>query len=350
MKRSAMLRAFQVLKEKPMILLLIFPMQALSAFSLKFLPDFSSVLNLVGLYSNTSEVYSTITTNFMIFSLINSLLSMVTFAGTFLLVPPAIELLRDGAAGRKTESSWYMRGLRLHWWKPIVSNMIVGAITGVVFIVFYVLLLVLSFAITPLISAGFSGMQVPSSGIEGPAIIVGLIIGLIGGSVIGLAVLIIKALFAMFLPALADRSFGGAFKLMFSRKGLRKFFRAFGGLILISLVPSIFIVALGAAYIALTGIPGGTLGIVTALCNFLRSWTGVFGTVLCSLSGVVTYAFEFCLFQQVKEEEDQVCQSALPSPLLSSQNDVKHHAFAETETAEEIEPEDGAKTSQEDKQ
>lgn len=305
MRKSAMVRAFQLLADKPMVLLLIVPVQALSALSIKFMPDLSGLLNPNNFMNPATAPDSTFMLSYMVYLFISSIIGLVGLAAAFLLTPPAMELYADGAAERATEEGWYMRGLRKHWWKPIVSRLVMSVPIAVVAIGVYIVTLLLSFLLVPMFSLGYSGLGGPSSGAEGGALVMGIAFGLLVAGAIILASLAIQSFFALFLPALVDRSFGEAFKLLFSRKGLRKFFKAFGGFLILTVIPLVIIALLGGLYIVLNGVPDGPLGIVAAMLGFLRSWTGVLGMFLASLTGVLIYAFEFSLYQQVKEEEGQ---------------------------------------------
>lgn len=299
MKKSAMLQALQALQKKPILILLILPIQVVSLISLAFLPDFSSLMNLNSLTSGSSSALVAFQASDMIYLLVNSFASLVSLAGMFVLIPPAIELLRDCAAGVETPAGWYARGLRKHWWKPIVSGLISGAIMFAFAFVLYIVLVVVMMVGSVGLAIGSSAVTLSTNSIMPIAVIVGVVFGLI----IAVIMLVIEAFFALFLPALADRGFGESFKLLFSRKGLRKLPKLFGGLLLIALIPGILNAALMAGYLLIKGIPGDAMGLMTVLMNYMHSWPFILGMLFSGLARVVVYPFQFSVFQQVKDEE-----------------------------------------------
>lgn len=306
MNNSAMLRAFGMLRKRPVLILLILPMHAVSLLSLAFLPDLTKLLDFNALTSGSAML--SMQASSIVSSLVSSLASVISFAGLFVLLPPAVELMADGAAGAETAPGWYGRGLRRHWWKPVVVSLITGAILGaIVFVLYIAMIFLIIIVMIPFMgSLSWYGSSPSASGAESalsgamPAITA---VAVIFGLFIAAISLLIQSFFGLFLPALADRGFGGAFRLMFSRKGLRKFPRMLGGMALISLVSGLIVTTLGALRILIVGIPEGQLGPVIALWDFIRSAPGILGMLLVSVIGLLQYPFQFGVYQMVKDEE-----------------------------------------------
>jgi hypothetical protein len=305
MKKSAMMQAFQTLQKKPLLLLLILPIQAVSILSLIFMPDYSKLLSMNNLAYYSNEVSTSLQMSYIIFLLATSVTSLITLIGTFVLLPPAMELLRDGAADVESTAGWYMRGLRKHWWKPIVSSLIVSCILGVIVFVLYIVLVVVMMIAMSAMASGFaaSGSYSSVDGALNSIMPVAFGIGIVFGLIIAGISLVIQSVFALFLPALADRGFGESFKLLFSKRGFRKLPKLFGGLLLIYLVPAILNCAIFAAYILIKGIPNDAMGFLTLILSYVRSWPGILGMLLSAIAQAVVYPFQFCVFQQVKDEE-----------------------------------------------
>lgn len=304
MNNGAMYRAFQMIRKKPVILLLLLPIHAVSLLTFTFMPDFSQMLNSIN--SLDSSAMMSFQMKNMLYVLASSMISLISLAGLFVLMPPAMELLSDGAAGRETGNGWYSRGLRKHWWKPVVVNLITGAIMGVIMIILYIAIAVILGIFIGIWSGaryGGNDANIDLNDFLGgimPAMLAG---GVIFGSVLFVVTLLFRSFFALFLPALADRGFGEAFKLMFSRKGLRKFPRVLGGFLVINLVSGLIVTTFGAGHILLAGIPSGPFGPLVAILNFLRSWTGAFALLLGSVISIMQFPFQFSVYQTIKDEE-----------------------------------------------
>jgi hypothetical protein len=310
MDNSAMFRAFRMLRKKPILLLLLLPVNLISILSIVFMPDISSYLDFNALMNNPNAMLTTMQVTNMVSTLVSSVVSLVSLACIFLLLPPAMELMRDGAEGRETQAGWYSRGLRSHWWKPVVNGLVAQGIVGALAVgVSVVLAIVMMVVMMPLMSANMGTID-PSmppdnivNGMMGNILPVSIAIGIVTALVLGALEIIIRSFLGLLLPALVDRPFGQAFKLMFSRRGLRKFPKLLGGLLLIQLVPGLFYTALGAGYFLIAGIPGEPMGLVTLLFDFMRSWAGILGMLLVYVFKSITYPFEFCVYQQVLDEE-----------------------------------------------
>lgn len=308
MKKSAMLQAFKVIGQKPIVLLLILPIQAISVLCMKFYPDMSSMLdmnNLINMSQNSISSYMmSFMSSFLVFMLVASLASLLGLAAMFLLTPPSMELFRDGAAGAETEVGWYLRGLRKHWWKPIVASLVLGAATSIVGFIFYIIYFVVSLFISPLIGLGMAGISTNDiNSVMGQTMNISLIVGSVFGLAMAVPLVFVEAMFATFLPALADKGFGEAFKLVFSKKGFRKVPKAFGGYLLMALASTLITVVFFIGYVLLTGIPEGPFGYFTVIFKYISSWAGVLSMLLASLTVVIKPAFQFCLYQQIKDEE-----------------------------------------------
>ena len=312
MNNSAMLRSIQLLKRKPMILLLLLPIQLVSALSLLAMPDMSKLLDFNNLIYHQEEMMNSMMLANLMSMLVSSIVSLVSLAGMFLLIPPAMELLNDGAAGEDTTQGWYMRGLRSHWWKPIVSSMIIGTISGIVFFALYIVCVIASsIALAPILQS-LDGISRELSPIDAVNAVLPQLLGPLG-IIIGLFVLVllivelfVTSLFGLFLPALTDRKFSDAFKVLFSRKGLRQLPRMLGGQIILAVVPSILMAALGVVYFAINGVPSQPYDMLIAILDFLRSWEFLLGVVLISIFPVINVAFQYCVYQKVRDAEKAV--------------------------------------------
>ncbi len=315
MKKSAMVLAFQTLRRKPMVLLLLLPVPVISvivsAVSLQALPDLSKMMDMDYLMNYASGMNATqnmMITN-MISMLVSSVSAILSLCSAFLLVPAAMELLADGAAGRETSPGWFTRGMRRHWWKPITDSAITGGIFAVLFIPLYIVFIVLvTFAATGLTMGSISNYGDSSSldslngimsGIMTP-IFVGAIVF---GGIVYVLELLVSSIFGLFLPALADRGFGDAFKLLFSKKGFRKLPRMLGGKALITLVPGFIYAVLYVAYLLITGLPADTMGYLINILSFMKSWAGILGLLLISIMGILIYPFRFGVHQLLRDEE-----------------------------------------------
>jgi hypothetical protein len=309
MKKSAMSQAFKALGRKPLVFLLILPVPLAGILHVCFMPDLSKLMDLNNAVYNM-EYYP----DFQFFAdqmrsiVVGSLASVISLAGIFLLLPPAVELLRDGAAGTETPRGWFARGIVNHWWKPAVTSVITGAAYFVVSIpaaiVMCVSIFMRSFTLTG--DFYFSSYMSPNDAVNTvmntlfPDLLWQIVIF---GAVFGVLALVAYSLFGLMLPALADRKFGAAFKLMFGRKGFRNLPRMAGGLLLLYVVPQAVFVGFGALYVMTAGVPGDYMGWILALYSFIRSWAGLLAFVISALFIVLTYAFKFCVYQQIKEEE-----------------------------------------------
>lgn len=305
MKNSAMLCAFRLLRQRPTLLLLMLPAQAVSLISLAFMPDFSAVLNFGAMMDNAAML-SFQATN-LLYTLASSLASLVAFTGLFVLIPPAMELLSDGAAGRGTGAGWYGRGIRRHWWKPVVTGMIKNAVLGAFALLLYVALILVVVVLVATNAASLSGVSPTSllNNIAPAATIAGVFFGV----AIAAVSLFVESFFGLFLPALADRSFGAAFRLMFGRAGLRKLPKLLGGTLLIGLASFLPVALAGTAHTLIHGVPAGNLGLISAILRFFGSAPGIMSLLLSSVIGVLQVPFQFCVHQQVRDGEAQ----ALPA-------------------------------------
>lgn len=291
MEDSAMLRAFQMLRKKPILLLLILPMQAVSILALPFMPDFSAILDYSSIGRNSINSYML---SNMMFMFVSSLSSIISLAGMFLLLPQAMELMGDCSAGRDTASGWYARGLRRHWWKPVVTSLITGAIAGAVILCFYLVMLVVFIALlVPLLNAG-------NGALEGGALAAVIVAGAAMIFILSLLSLALQAFFAPLLPALTEKNFGDAFKLVFSRKALRQLPRLVGGYLLVAFVSGLAVCAAGALWVIIAGVPEGPTGPILAMMDFIRSGAGVFSLLLSSVIGVILYPFQFAVYRKIE--------------------------------------------------
>ncbi len=306
--------AFQTFRRKPMVLLLLLPVPVISvilqAINLQFLPDLSKLLDVNYLLENSARMETTqqmMITN-MVSMLVSSLSLILSLCFVVLLVPATMELLADGAAGVETAPGWFTRGLRRHWWKPITDSAITDGIFIVLFIPLYIVFIVVGVAVSG-VAAGaagsMGGMPVPDTadGIMSSILAPILLMALIFAVIVFVLRLLVYSVFGLFLPAMADRGFGQAFRLMFSKKGFRKLPRMLGGQALILLLPGLVYVVLFAAYLLISGLPVDAQGYLIGILNFMKSWAGILGLLLVSIMGILIYPFRFAVYQLVRDEE-----------------------------------------------
>jgi hypothetical protein len=309
MKRSAMLQAFRALGKKPMIFLLVLPIALVGLLSVLLMPDMTKLMDMNNILNNSDAMFSQTMAANIVSLTANSLASVLAIACFFLLLPPAVELLRDGAAGAETQRGWYLRGLVNHWWKPVTTSAITGAayfIASLPVMIAMVVGLVMNTITRTVDMFAMPDFTSPNDTVNNmmgtlmPAILkqIGIYV-----AIIGVVALVVYSILGMMLPALADRKFGAAFKLMFSKKGFRNLPRMAGGLATLYIVPMVACFGLGALYLLPTGLPKDYLGWMTALFGFIKSWEYILAMVIAALCIVLEYAFKFCVYQQTKEEE-----------------------------------------------
>jgi hypothetical protein len=287
---SALANAFNVLKRKPMILLLLFPIQALAPLFLLVIPLFSAAPgdDTVGLLKIL-----------LVFGII-AIIGITALARAILLIPAAMELLHDGAAGADTPAGWYRRSLGKHWWKQLSLSIVQGILQ---FAESTVLQFIMSIAITIpfILFIPFIANDNSFTGFGFGATL--FFICLIFGIVSFVFQFFLESLFAYLLPAITDRSAGKAIKAIFSGRGMRKAPKLLGGRLLIGTVSTIlyavaffcftFVISAGAGFNFTSGMSGFVLFVcILCSCLFVTSYLSVYRN-----------AFEFCVFQQIKKEE-----------------------------------------------
>lgn len=313
MNNSAMLQAFQTLKRKPMLFLFLLPMELLSLLNIPFTPDMAKYMDLDNLAGNSTRMMLEMQSMNVLSSLMSILMLLLMLAFVFLLLPPSLELLRDGAAGADTQPGWYVRGLRKHWWKPLVSGLIQFAIyAGLIIALYFVMLVLFTQSFQQFITSGIDQSYNSLPAKETINRLMADIIPVFAGPfgilmlVVYTVKLFIDTMFGLFLPALADRKFGDSFLLVFSKKGFRKFPKMLGGLLLLGIVPVILYAALGAEYWLTNGQPVDFWGIMTLMMKFIKSWEYAGGILIVGVFSVLAYAFRFCIYQEIRAEEAQV--------------------------------------------
>lgn len=309
MRRNSIANAFTLLGRKPWLLLLLLPMEALQPLLVKLMPQANALtagspeamLSYLGL---TLAYYG--------------VMLLLLLAAYVFLVPPAMELLRDGATGFETEAGWYGRGLRRHWWKPVALGAIeIAIIMAIVFVAFFIIMIVLIAVAIPMnmaaSSASVSGMPFSPGGM--PAVT--LIVVLIPMLLLALSIMLISAYSSMLLPALADRPFGQAFRAVFSKRGFKKVLKLCLSLLAAGFVYILVFAAFGAAYVLLTGIPSSLDSVMGAIAKFEGSWTYFFVALLASVFRLFIYSYAFCLFREILDEEAALGRGpfqSLPNP------------------------------------
>ena len=320
MSGNSFLNAFKVLAKKPMALLLLFPIHAFTPLLLLLLP----LLNQVKPISDDA-----IAAIVMAVLLLAFLLAVLfALARSVLLVSPAMELLRDGAAGVETPAGWFLRGIKKHWWKR-----------GILACAEYSISMLLSFAMQFVTMIPMAIIMIPMTGAAGSGsfgllitIIVLMYALLILISIVSALVMyVVESLSAFMLVAFADRSFISSFRAIFGKTGRKKFYKLLGGRFVISLLAAILIafVAFGgffAAFLAQTDFQWDKIG--SAASEQPYSYeddytyeledpfeefsykdilpTAIIVTVcwlLYSAMEIYRFAYEFCIFQEVKNKE-----------------------------------------------
>jgi hypothetical protein len=250
------------------------------------------------------------------------MVSLIGLVGIFLLIPPAMDLLLDGAASRPTAPGWYARSLRSHWWKPFTSSAITQGIIFTLCVPLVIALYIVLVAVMIPIMANVSdtlpaaptqaALSAVMSSILPPVFLIGMVGVLIGSFLM----LVVQAVLGLLLPALCDRGFGGAFRLIFSRKGLRNMPRLFGGILLFGTLPTLLYSALMMIFGFLNAPGGEPFGLMLSLYDFERSWISFLLMLVVQACTIVVYAFRFCVYQQIKEEEEAERQAAVELPQL----------------------------------
>jgi hypothetical protein len=291
---TSLANAFIVLRRKPAVLLLLFPVQAFAPFFLLLIPlleespndDITAFMKLMLTFGALAVIF------------------IVALARAVLLVPPAVELLHDGAAGAATPPGWFSRGIRRHWWKRLSIAAAEWSLTAAVNLIVQ---LILSF-LMPLAAAL---MILPFAGDESAAELtagVGFILLLAFcalGFVLFLFQFVVECFGAYLLPALADRGFAAAFRAVFGRLGAGRLAKLVGGRFLVGMAKCVALFVCMSAYILMIGFGShavaysgfadlAILAVALSICLFVTSCLSVYRN-----------AFEFCVFQEVAAEEKQ---------------------------------------------
>jgi hypothetical protein len=291
MKRNSIVNAFTLLSRKPLLLLLLVPTQALPLLAGELLPGSDTAF-----FTPESMLkYILVLLAFLAATL------LLRIAGAVFLMPPAMELLHDGAAGEDTPNGWYGRGFRRHWWKPAVAGLITGFLEFCVVVMVTIALIILLFLfafVLLMFYMDYHGDGVSDSTINLVPFIAGTSISLF----INVIFLIIQSFFALLLPASADRGFGKAFKLMFSAAGIRKFPKLLGGYLLTGVVSLAVFAAFAAAYVLLSG-PTSIDDAITVYYAFTSGWTGFFVLLFASVLYIYRTAYQFSVYQEIRDRE-----------------------------------------------
>lgn len=322
---NSFLNAFKVLAKKPVVLLLLFPLHAIAPFLLLLLPlleDVDGRDNTIG----------------MIIML--ALLCLVVLAYLYmivravLLVSPAMELLRDGAAGQDTPKGWFLRGLKRHWWKRLVLGCAEQSVSTVMSTIVQVILPIPVLMMMPLL------IDTETSGDGGAFVSVMIafyVLSILVSVVMAAVMFLVESLSSFLLTAFADRGFGASFQAVFGKVGRRKFAKLLGGRFLIALVSLIVVATLACGGL----IAGSILQTGFNMDQSYRSTYDIdinpfesidsvmdilpFAVVLavCMLAygllEIYRFSYEFCVFQEVKNEEPPRLgqNEPIPAPIVA---------------------------------
>ena len=291
MGRSSIANTFNMLRQKPALLLLLLPVPVASALLNKFTPPTTAEI------SSFSYDYS----GLLLTLLMAGLALAVKVIGDITLMPPAMELLHDGAADCVTERGWCARGLKKHWWKPIALSAIELGVNFVLGVLFYFLVFFLSLIL--IIPIGFSAsMDVSSAAGIG---LLSLLFILVLAVFAALVFLFINSFFLFLLPALADRGFGAAFKVAFGKRGMKRIMKIFGMQLLLGIIGGAAMIGIGVVYVLLRGgfdLNGDFASLAASLTG---SWTWFFASVFAAIIHLIIYPYAFSVFQEVVAEEDR---------------------------------------------
>lgn len=308
MGSSSFLNAFRLIKRKPVLLLLLLPLQLAMPLVSRLMP--LNVPNTAGDFADSAGAMSGVLNVYSsMFGMIGIILLLYILAGIFL-IPPAMELLHDGAQDSQSSSGWYGRAMAKHWWKPVS----IGAIEVAILFVFYIFFVII-FAIIAVASAGQGLGSAMLNGDEaGLTSMVSMAIPILIIAFIFLMVVqLVISFFAMMLPATADRGFGESFKALFSGNGFKKVMKVFGVYLLTDIINVLIIVLFAVAYMLLSGSFTSEAGIQGSYLAFLESWTYYFAAALASFIVLFKYGYVFSVFQEIKNREAQ----AIAPQLLS---------------------------------
>lgn len=289
MSKGSLANAYKVLGRKPILILLLLPLQAVSTLISKIVP---------GASANPTMIPAGWEYLLAILIVYGGLFLLSTLR-QILLLPPAMVLLQDGAAGQDTPPGWYSLGLKKHWWKPIALGAMELSIQIILIVVFYILLFIFVFIFIGILAAGIDNLL--SSPEPTPITLLSFLIPCVPFT---LVLIYVNSFFSLMLPALADRSFGAAFKLAFSKRGMKKIIKLAGVQLLIGFVSFCIYFAFGFGYVLLSGsMPDSFTGAMEAFSTFGSTWTGYFAVLLISLPSLYLYAYQFCLMEEVRKEE-----------------------------------------------
>jgi hypothetical protein len=297
MGSSSFLNAFRLLAKKPVLLLLLLPLQFALPLVSRLMP-MPDIANGIGsssemMMNGAGDVY------LYLFGMYGITLVLYLLAG-FFLIPPAMELLHEGANSADTPAGWYGRGLKKHWWKPVTFGAMQTGIMFVLGIMFYLIILVIMFISLP--GLIHSSLRYQDDGIVSSLLpVLGAI--LIPLILFALIYMLIYSFFAMLLPASADRGFGAAFKVLFSGYGFKKVMKVYGVYLLTSILSIVICFLLMLGYSLVMSMASFREAMDFAASDFTNSWVFYGVSVVLSFIIPFRYAYIFCVFQEIKNRE-----------------------------------------------
>jgi hypothetical protein len=277
MGSSSFLNAFRLIFKRPVLILLLLPLQLALPLVGRLMPEASGF----GIYAVELLLY---------------------LAAGFLLIPPAMELMHDGTQGLDSPPGWYGRGLSRHGWKPVaIAAIEVGVVAAVGILFIVILAVVMTGALAGLINADVLADPTLLKDTDIYSALMPVIVPILIMTVIFLILYEwIVSFFAMMLPAAADRSFGDAFKALFKKPGFRKTLKVFGVYLLTDFISSLVVIAVTVVGTLVTEGPFSPEDVQQSMLDFTSTWAyyGI-GAVL-SLTMLFKYGYIFSVFQEIK--------------------------------------------------
>lgn len=322
---SSFLNAFRLLGRKPVLLLLLLPLQLAVPLLNKLIsvPEAALGMEYYSPYAATDAFMASAMSQMAYALGILLLMVLVLLLAGFLLIPPAMELLHDGAQGKDTPGGWYGRGLRKHWWKPVTLGAIeTGILTILGVILYFVMIFGVLMAAPDLMSTAgdydFDNNLSAAFGVLAAAAIPILIFLFF--------MLVIVCFFAMLLPATADRGFGASFRVLFAKAGFVRLLKTIGVYFLVGLFSSAINLLFIIGYLFFSGSLSSPGEWANTLTSYSESWTAFGASAVLSFTMLFKYAYIFCVFQEIKNKE----AAALPppsSPVIAGEGSVAPQAF-----------------------
>jgi hypothetical protein len=286
------INAFRILRRKPMLLLLLLPLHAAVPLAAKLLPAAGTSLSEYTI-TNFTDLMNYAIGLLPYFACLLGIVLLMYLAAGLLFVPPAMELLKDGADDLETPRGWYGRGMKKFWWKPAVLGTVEVAACGLLAVIFLVFIELIQFLGDPGLSYLNPFALLSPEGIAMIAL----------ASVLCAAVYCVLCLFALLLPAAANGSLDAAFGAVFSKKGLKKALKVLCVFLLADMVSMAVYYMFEFGYILLGGYRTSVDNLFDLMNLYASSWTAYCATVTASFVILFKYAYVFSVFREIRDEE-----------------------------------------------